>query len=85
MNPGALTYEYIYTESADRARGNTKPRTQRTKAAIALKLALLLCDPKVRESSYLFGNFTNLCQLVITRNIERDLSEGLGKNRQEAF
>jgi hypothetical protein len=39
---------------------------------IALKLALLRCDSRCIKNSV--GNFTNLCQLVITRNIERDFS-----------
>jgi hypothetical protein len=52
---------YTSIVSVDRERGNTKTETQPAKAAIASKLALLLCDPKCMKNSYLFGNFTELC------------------------
>jgi len=49
MNSGAVTYTFTCTESAERARGNKKSETQRAKAAIAVQLDLLMCDPKVHK------------------------------------
>jgi hypothetical protein len=57
MNSGALTYAHLYIESADRARGNTKSETQRAKAAIFLKLPMLMCDPKVHEKQLFIREF----------------------------